>query len=242
MRWLQRLGERRQELDLLPAWQRLTYVCMRIGPRWWATVCQGGRAEAVEVMQALHDQGAEFVFAGEAASAGSAHWQLREALGVARVERGPQPWTAYPRSPGGDVNVQLLRTSFEEAVNRDGRLVQHFYESLFQECPELRRIFPRNMDGQVRMFGEKMAELMLHLEDPEYLKTHLCALGERHRRYGVQPAMFLPVAKVLIETLKRAAGGWGEQELELELEWKNLLLTAAELMGYSKEDVLAAAS
>jgi hemoglobin-like flavoprotein len=232
----------RLALDDLPLEGRVTYAMFRIGDRWFATFCEN-RGEAAGVAQWLHDQGAEYTFAGQAANAECGHWQLRKALGLfGGGGPGPLPWTWFPKSAGGGgVNVQLLRASFEDAVNSDGELVRHFYERLFRERPDLRRYFPRQIDGQVRKLGETLTELMLHLEEPDYLRTHLPALGQRHKGYGVKAEHFLPVVNALIETLREACGGWGEQDADLVQEWTGLLVSAASLMGYPQEDVLQTA-
>lgn len=234
-------GRRRLRLKDIPARDRVAYVCLRVANRWFATVCHS-RGEAAAVAQWLADEGAEYVFAGEASSLSSAHWQLRQAFNVTGDARGSMPWIAFPQLKGGrGVNPQLLRTSFENAINADELFVEHFYDALWHEDSRLRHLFPRTMSGQVAAFGEKLTELMLHLEEEGYLQKHLPALGERHReRYGVRAEMFLPVARALTGTLKKAVGGWGDQEDELTKEWTELLLNAASLMGFPKEDVLAA--
>ncbi len=87
------------------------------------------------------------------------------------------------------------------------------------------------MAAQERLLGEKLADIVLHLEEPDWLKTHLPALGARHaERYRVTPDMFEPIATTLIATLEDAVGGWGDRREELRREWSEALGAVAALM------------
>lgn len=225
-----------------PLEQPIAYVVMRAGTRWLGRVCKD-RAEAVAEMNALDEMGAEMVFAGEAAAPRFAHWQMREVLGqYAGGGIGPMPWTAYPRSRsmgGNGMNVPMLRDSFERAMNADPQLCTHFYQRLFAARPDVRRYFPASMRAQERALGEKLVEVMLHLEEPEYLRAHLPALGSRHATmYRVTPDMFQPVALALIDTLEVAVGGWGTERDALRREWVEGLNAIAVLMlsGFPNPD------
>lgn len=126
------------------------------------------------------------------------------------------------------MNVQLLRTSFERVVHNDPEIVHHFYGRLFREHPELRAYFPADMAGQERALGEKLAEIMVHLDDPEYLSADLAALGARHgSQYRVTPQMYGYVKDALIDTLRDAVADWTP---ELEREWDAALTAVAEMM------------
>ena len=205
----------------------ITYVVIRVGDRWFANIC-ANREEALAIQQGLGDDGL-YAFAGEATAIETAHWQLREALRVFWGARGPMPWTGLPQSNKREgMNVQLLRTSFEHALNNDDEIVAHFYGRLFSGHPELRAYFPRNMGGQERALGEKLAEIMLHLEDPDYLRVHLSALGTRHAvQYRVKPEMYGYVKDALIRTLADAVPDWND---ELEREWDGALSAVAQMM------------
>jgi hemoglobin-like flavoprotein len=126
------------------------------------------------------------------------------------------------------MNVQLLRTSFEHAVNNDPQIVAHFYGRLFADHPELRAYFPRDMADQERALGEKLTEIMLHLEDPDYLSVDLGALGTRHAvQYRVTPEMYGYVKGALISTLAGTVPGWND---ELDQEWDGALTAVAGMM------------
>lgn len=205
----------------------ITYVVLRVGDRWFANIC-ADREEALAMQQGLGVDG-KYAFAGEASAIESAHWQLREALRVYWGARGPMPWTGLPMATKGEgMNVQLLRTSFERALDNDDAIVAHFFARLFNEHPELRAYFPRSMTGMERALGEKLAEIMLHLEDLEYLQMHLSALGTRHSvQYRVKPEMYGYVKDALIRALADAVPEWND---DLEHEWDGALTAIAGMM------------
>lgn len=243
MRWPWRRKPRTTPLE---GEGRIAYVLVRPEQtdRWLVCFCRD-RDEAMAVTNRYYELGA-ITFAGEATSILYAHRQLREALHVYRGGGiGPLPWTGYPNSHSGNgsgngtgLNTVLLRESFERAVNNDSDLVGHFYEELFFRRPELRRYFPQDMRGQVRSLGEKLVEIMLHLEDPEYLASRLPALGAKHHdHYHARPEMFPVVGEVLIYTLREAVGGWGSQTQELTEAWTAAYNTVVALMlrGFPQE-------
>jgi hemoglobin-like flavoprotein len=205
----------------------ITYVVIRVGDRWFANIC-ANREEALAIQEGLGDDG-RYAFAGEAPAVESAHWQLREALRVYWGARGPMPWTGLPHTNKDEgMNVQLLRTSFEHALNNDDEIGAHFYRRLFNDHPELRPCFPRDMSGQGRGLGEILAEIMLHLEDPDYLRTHLYELGTRYAlQYGVKPEMYGYVKDALLRTLADAVTDWDD---DLERQWDGALTAVTEMM------------
>lgn len=218
----------------------MTYVCVRVDDLrdvWLVTLCEDV-GQAMGLAHWFHGVGS-YAFAGRAARLECAHRQLRQALHVPGGGLGPLPWTGWPTTTGGgSMNVAALRESFERAVDADPELAHHFYQRLFAAAPRLRGHFPREMAGQERVLGEKLVEIMGHLEDPAYLQAHLAALGHRHAtQYRVTPEMFDLVAEHLIGTLEGAVRGWGERAVELRQEWTAALQTVASLMlaGFPEE-------
>ena len=105
------------------------------------------------------------------------------------------------------LDVDGLRTSFELVITRQPDLTHVFYEELFARHPEARPLFSRNpMEVQERMLAETLVAALDHLEDGEWLRSNLAALGARHAGYGVTPAMYGWVADALLATLGQVAG------------------------------------
>ncbi len=205
----------------------ITYVVVRVGDHWFANIC-ANREEALAIQQGLGDDG-RYAFAGEAPAVESAHWQLREALRVYWGARGPMPWTGLPQTDRGlGMNPQLLRSSFAHALNNDHEIITHVYERLFADHPELRTYFPPDMSEQERALSEQLAEIVLHLEDPDHLRMHLSGLGtpdtEEYRR---KPELYVYVKEALIRTLADAVTDWDE---DLERQWDGALTAVAEMM------------
>lgn len=118
------------------------------------------------------------------------------------------------------LDVAGLRASFELVITRQPDLTHVFYEELFARHPEARSLFSRNrMETQERMLAETLVAALDHLEDAEWLRSNLAALGARHAEYGVTPEMYGWVAEALLATLGRVAAddwsgtyetGWSE--------------------------------
>jgi hemoglobin-like flavoprotein len=92
-------------------------------------------------------------------------------------------------------------------AHRD-RFTSEFYATLFEIDPELRRLFPHDMDGQQRKLFDELAVLIERgtgIRDTES-RDHFVArsrdLGERHEVYGVEPRMYELVGVALTAALR----------------------------------------
>lgn len=99
------------------------------------------------------------------------------------------------------LNVDLLRDSFSLAASREPQITERFYDRLFARAPELAPMFRRGRAEQAEMLRGALIAVLEHLEDAPWLGATLATLGERHRHYGVTPAMYDVVGDVLVETL-----------------------------------------
>lgn len=118
------------------------------------------------------------------------------------------------------LNVELLRSSFAVAAERQPELTNRFYELLFEAHPEVKPMFKsRSQPEQAKMLQEALVGVVEHLEDAPWLAETLGALGKRHVGYGVTPEMYDWVGAALIGALSEAVGddwtdghasAWGE--------------------------------
>ena len=83
-----------------------------------------------------------------------------------------------------------IRTAFVAIAPVLPQIVDRFYALLFERYPVLRDMFGRSAPLQRRMFGEAIAALADHADDPDWLHGHLDALGRRHAEYGVTNEMY----------------------------------------------------
>jgi len=118
------------------------------------------------------------------------------------------------------MNDKLLRDTLELTLARDDTFPQRFYGLLFEAHPELRDMFVRNSRGaQNKMFAQKLAAIVDHVNDPTWMSRELGALAASHASYGVTIEMYAWVGDALIATIREACGEvWTD---ELERAWRD---------------------
>src|SRR5215510_5366472 len=75
-----------------------------------------------------------------------------------------------------------------------------FYSKLFYEHPELRRIFPQDMEQQYRKLIDMLSTIIARLDKLDELKGDIVDMAKRHVKYGVKPAHYSMVGKALLWT------------------------------------------
>ena len=78
-----------------------------------------------------------------------------------------------------------------------------FYSKLFFENPELRKMFPPDMEGQYKKLVDMLDTIVARLENLDELKGDIVALAKRHNGYGVRPEHYNLVGKALLYTLQK---------------------------------------
>jgi hemoglobin-like flavoprotein len=114
--------------------------------------------------------------------------------------------------PARDRANALVRRSFIGAMRDPAVFGQSFYDRLFELAPQLRTLFPADLQSQQHKLVQALHVLVRQLEHPDTLEPVLRQLGDRHVSYGVRPAHFAVVGEALIDTLDRLA----EQPLDAE--------------------------
>lgn len=105
-----------------------------------------------------------------------------------------------------NLDIQLLRSSFELVVDREPELTAAFYRRLFSDFPQAKALFGRNSErAQQEMLRDALIAVLDHLEDAPWLDNTLRALGARHHEYGVTPQMYDWVGQSLLATLAEIA-------------------------------------
>ncbi|MGH3712123.1 MAG: globin domain-containing protein [Micromonosporaceae bacterium] len=82
----------------------------------------------------------------------------------------------------------------------------HFYARIFVLDPQLRDLFPIQMDAQRNRLLNAVVRAVQHVEDPERFAEEHRALGRDHRKFHVQPEHHDVVRECLIDALSRYAG------------------------------------
>ncbi|HVU01236.1 MAG TPA: globin domain-containing protein [Polyangiaceae bacterium] len=115
--------------------------------------------------------------------------------------------------------AKILRETLEITLAADDSFPKRFYDRLFSDHPEVIPMFHRNSPGaQRKLFAQKLAMIVDHVADPEWLDRELGKVAASHRSYGVTPEMYAWVGDALIETIGEACGAeWSDAA---ERAWK----------------------
>jgi hemoglobin-like flavoprotein len=102
------------------------------------------------------------------------------------------------------VEVVLVRKYFELIFyRRQGpQLTQLFYDSLFRSRPNLREIFPTEMEHQNRKLARSIKMIVEVLPDLDRLDDHFLTLAKAHRGLGLKEDDFRLFATCLIRALE----------------------------------------
>ena len=98
----------------------------------------------------------------------------------------------------------LIKKSWTSLNKLDPNLVGDiFYSKLFFENPELRKMFPPDMEGQYKKLVDMLDTIVARLENLDELKGDIVAMAKRHNGYGVKPEHYNLVGKALLYTLQK---------------------------------------
>jgi methyl-accepting chemotaxis protein len=135
-----------------------------------------------------------------------------------------EPNTTSTRSE----DAQLLRDSLALIAPVADQLIADFYDRLFAEYPQVRPMFPAEMDLQRERLLKAVIALVTHYDTPEALMPALTTMGRNHVRYGAEMAHYSAVGQTLLGTLATYAGeAWTP---ELAGAWERAYTFAAGAM------------
>ncbi|WP_328806373.1 globin domain-containing protein [Streptacidiphilus fuscans] len=152
----------------------------------------------------------------------------------------PDPLYAYefdePATPPplADREVAQLRASLELVKPLASDLTVYFYAILFQRHPEVRQLFPANMDVQRDRLLRGLLRIVDLVDDPDNLVRFCSRLGRDHRKFGALAGHYPAVGDALLDTLARFAGDrWTPQLGDI---WARAYGVVAEVMNQAAED------
>jgi NAD(P)H-flavin reductase/hemoglobin-like flavoprotein len=104
-------------------------------------------------------------------------------------------------------NLQrLLKESWMLVEEDQDKLAGYFYARIFLHNPQIRDLFPVQMDVQrARLLGA-IVGAMQSIDDPELFDDYLRSLGRDHRKFHVEPEQYQLVGDALLEALRTFAG------------------------------------
>ena len=133
-------------------------------------------------------------------------------------------------------DIELVRRS--HAQLRDATAFgRRFYALLFELQPQARRLFPADMEAQVRKLTDMVDAIVRGLDRPEELRATFTALGQRHASYGVGEADYDDVGAALFKSLRETLGDAFTPEVEQA--WGAVYGDMAEIMIAAQGDLAA---
>lgn len=102
-----------------------------------------------------------------------------------------------------------------------------FYRNLFASRPDLRGLFPADMERQAEILSQTLLALLCGLHDFDRLRPEILAMGRRHVAYGARPDHFDAVGAALLVSLRDLSGAWSTEHAAA---WTALYHLVADLM------------
>jgi len=130
---------------------------------------------------------------------------------------------------------ERIEANLALVAERAPDVVARFYARLFQQHPELTRLFGRRTAAaQEKMVLDAIVAVVDHMDDPTWLESTLRPLGAKHATYGVTAAMYPWVVEALVETLGEVSGSaWNAA---VEGAWVSALVAVgSEMMAGARE-------
>jgi hemoglobin-like flavoprotein len=94
-----------------------------------------------------------------------------------------------------------------------------FYTKLFYDNPELRKMFPQNMDEQHKKLIDMLNIFIGRIDRLDELKGDIADMAKRHVKYGVKTEHYSLVGIALLWTLQKGLGKeWND---EVKSAWIN---------------------
>ncbi|MER7009290.1 globin domain-containing protein [Dactylosporangium sp. NPDC000555] len=114
---------------------------------------------------------------------------------------------------------RLLKESWTLVEEQQDKLAGYFYARMFLDNPQLRDLFPVQMDVQRSRLLGAIVTAVQTVDDPERFGEYLQALGRDHRKFHVRPEHYDAVGTALFEALRTHAGD--QWTLEFDQAWRD---------------------
>lgn len=133
-----------------------------------------------------------------------------------------RPATAAERT------VELIRSTFAAIEPQAEGMGKLFYATLFSRAPEVRDLFPVNMEVQRSRLLRALVHVVQMVDQPDDLVPFLQQLGRDHRKFGVLSRHYDALGDALITAIATYSGErWTP---EVERAWLNAYATVANAM------------
>ncbi|MFF3316035.1 globin domain-containing protein [Streptomyces sp. NPDC003035] len=137
-------------------------------------------------------------------------------------------------APLAPEDVALVRASLTLVEPRSEEMAVYFYAILFLRHPEVRSLFPSDMDVQRDRLLRALLRIVDLVDDADNLVRFCSRLGRDHRKFGTLNAHYAAVGECLLDALARFAGpAWSP---ELAGAWQRAYATASRTMMLAADD------
>ena len=131
--------------------------------------------------------------------------------------------------------ARLLKESWTLVEDQQDKVAGYFYARMFLSHPDLRDLFPVQMDVQRARLLNAIVTAVQTLEDPEVFDDYLKALGRDHRKFHVSPEHYDVVGGALIEAMRAFAGE--QWSIEYDQAWADAYgVIAAKMLAGADAD------
>lgn len=133
-----------------------------------------------------------------------------------------------------DEDVALVRASLTVVTPHVSELAAHFYSILFSRYPQVRDLFPAELDVQRERLVRALLRIVELVDDPDNLVAFCSRLGRGHRKFGTQSGHYPVVGECLLQALSHFAGpAWHPA---LATAWQRAYTAAADVMVRAAEE------
>ncbi|WBO61674.1 globin domain-containing protein [Streptomyces camelliae] len=141
---------------------------------------------------------------------------------------------APAQSPVSAEDVALVRASLAIVAPHVAELAVYFYDILFARYPQVRNLFPAELDVQRERLVRALLRIVELVDDPGNLIALCSRLGRGHRKFGTQSSHYPAVGECLLHALSHYAGpAW---TAELAAAWQRAYTAAADVMVRAAEE------
>ncbi|WP_426508516.1 globin domain-containing protein [Dactylosporangium sp. McL0621] len=123
---------------------------------------------------------------------------------------------------------RLLKESWTLVEEQQDKLASYFYARTFLNNPQLRDLFPVQMDVQRSRLLGAIVTAVQTVDNPENFDEYLQSLGRDHRKFHVQPEHYEVVGDALFEALRTYGGD--QWTIEFDQAWRDAYARIAEVM------------
>ena len=125
-------------------------------------------------------------------------------------------------------DIEIVRSDWEKVELIADTAATLLYDRLFALDPDIRLLFPLDLEEQKLRVIRMLGAAIYGLSDPEVLIPILRLLGRKHFAFGVRAGDYATLADALLWTLRQGLGDGFDAEHETA--WKHVYAELAEHM------------